>query len=323
VSLLNVENLRAYYATDRGYVKAVDNVSFEVREGEVFGIAGESGCGKSTLVQSLVLLKPPLTHISGDALLNGLSLFKSDRKTLEKIRMKEISIIPQYALNALNPTRKVRDIVVDIIRSKGYPLSEKEVEELLEQRLSMVMLSRRVKDMYPIELSGGMRQRVSLVISTLLNPKLLIADEITSALDVSTQRRILELLQDFMKTGIVKSLIFVTHDLASLYQIADRIMIMYAGKVVEMGPVDDIINNPAHPYTRALISSVPKLGASYKTGRLSGLKGHPPSLLNPPTGCRFHPRCPYAARRCVNEEPPMVKVGEEHYVSCWLYAGGV
>jgi len=256
-------------------------------------------------------------------LLNGLSLFKSDIKTLEKIRMKEISIIPQYALNALNPTRKVRDIVVDIIRSKGYPLSEREVEELLEQRLSMVMLSKRVKDMYPIELSGGMRQRVSLVISTLLNPKLLIADEITSALDVSTQRRILELLQDFMKTGIVKSLIFVTHDLASLYQIADRIMIMYAGKVVELGPIDEIINNPAHPYTRALISSVPKLGASYKTGRLSGLKGHPPSLLNPPTGCRFHPRCPYAARRCVNEEPPMVKVGEEHYVSCWLYAGGV
>ncbi|UNQ73332.1 ABC transporter ATP-binding protein [Infirmifilum sp. NZ] len=323
MSLLNVENLRVYYETDRGYVKAVDNVSFEVREGEVFGIAGESGCGKSTLVQSLVLLKPPLKHISGDALLNGLSLFKSDIKTLEKIRMKEISIIPQYALNALNPTRKVRDIVVDIIRSKGYPLSEREVEELLEQRLSMVMLSKRVKDMYPIELSGGMRQRVSLVISTLLNPKLLIADEITSALDVSTQRRILELLQDFMKTGIVKSLIFVTHDLASLYQIADRIMIMYAGKVVELGPIDEIINNPAHPYTRALISSVPKLGASYKTGRLSGLKGHPPSLLNPPTGCRFHPRCPYAARRCVNEEPPMVKVGEEHYVSCWLYAGGV
>ncbi|NJE76730.1 ABC transporter ATP-binding protein [Thermococcus sp. ES12] len=318
--MLTVENLRIYYATPVGHVKAVDGVSFDVREGEVFGIAGESGCGKSTLVHSLILRKRPMVHMGGRALFKGRDLMGLSEEEARRIRYTELSIIPQYAMNALNPTKKIRDIVWDLAREHGYSDRE-EVERLLRERLAMVKLSPSVAGMYPVELSGGMRQRATMVVSTLLNPDLLIADEITSALDVTTQRVVIELLHHFMEEGIVKSMIFVTHDLAILDKIADRIMVMYAGKVVEIGPTEEIINNPVHPYTRLLLNSLPRMGVQYRKQKLKGIPGYPISLLNPPKGCRFHTRCPRAIEKCPDEEPPLVRVGKDHYAACHLLGG--
>ncbi|KUH32197.1 dipeptide/oligopeptide/nickel ABC transporter ATP-binding protein [Thermococcus celericrescens] len=318
--MLTVENLKIYYATPVGHVKAVDGVSFEVKEGEVFGIAGESGCGKSTLVHSLILRKPPMVHMGGKALFKGRDLMRLSEEEARRIRYSELSIIPQYAMNALNPTKKIRDIVWDLAKEHGQTDRE-EVEKLLRERLAMVKLSPNVANMYPVELSGGMRQRATMVVSTLLNPDLLIADEITSALDVTTQRVVIELLHHFMEEGIVKSVIFVTHDLAILDKIADRIMIMYAGKVVEIGPTEEIINNPVHPYTRLLLNSLPRMGVQYKKQKLSGIPGYPISLLNPPKGCRFYTRCPYALDKCPHVEPGLVRVGEGHYAACHLLGG--
>ena len=320
MSLLEVRDLKIYYRTPMGPVKAVDGVSFDVREGEVFGIAGESGCGKSTLVHSLILRKPPMFHAGGKALFKGKDLMGLSEEEARKIRYTELSIIPQYAMNALNPTKKIKDIVWDLAKEHGHE-DRNEVERLLRERLAMVKLSPKVADMYPVELSGGMRQRATMVVSTLLNPDLLIADEVTSALDVTTQRVVIELLHHFMEEGIVKSIIFVTHDLALLDKIADRTMILYAGKVAEIAPTEEMISNPAHPYTKLLLDSLPKMGVQYKKQKLRGIPGYPISLLNPPKGCRFYTRCPYVMERCKDEEPPLVKVGEEHYAACHLLGG--
>ncbi|WP_297477667.1 ABC transporter ATP-binding protein [Thermococcus sp.] len=320
MSLLEVRDLKIYYRTPMGPVKAVDGVSFDVREGEVFGIAGESGCGKSTLVHSLILRKPPMFHAGGKALFKGKDLMGLSEEEARKIRYTELSIIPQYAMNALNPTKKIKDIVWDLAKEHGHE-DRSEVEKLLRERLAMVKLSPKVADMYPVELSGGMRQRATMVVSTLLNPDLLIADEVTSALDVTTQRVVIELLHHFMEEGIVKSIIFVTHDLALLDKIADRTMILYAGKVAEIAPTEEMISNPAHPYTKLLLDSLPKMGVQYKKQKLRGIPGYPISLLNPPKGCRFYTRCPYVMERCKDEEPPLVKVGEEHYAACHLLGG--
>ncbi len=320
MSLLEVRDLKIYYRTPRGPVKAVDGVSFDVREGEVFGIAGESGCGKSTLVHSLILRKPPMFHAGGKALFKGKDLMGLSKEEARKIRYTELSIIPQYAMNALNPTKKIKDIVWDLAREHGHE-DRSEVERLLRERLAMVKLSPKVADMYPVELSGGMRQRATMVVSTLLNPDLLIADEVTSALDVTTQRVVIELLHHFMEEGIVKSIIFVTHDLALLDKIADRTMILYAGKVAEIAPTEEMISSPAHPYTKLLLESLPKMGVQYRKQKLRGIPGYPISLLNPPSGCRFYTRCPYVMDRCKDEEPPLVKVGEEHYAACHLLGG--
>ncbi|WP_297523734.1 ABC transporter ATP-binding protein [Thermococcus sp.] len=320
MSLLEVRNLKIYYKTPAGYVRAVDDVTFHVNKGEVFGIAGESGCGKSTLVHSLILRKPPMEHAGGEAVFKGRDLMKLSEEEARKIRYTELSIIPQYAMNALNPTKKIKDIVWDLAREHGHT-NRSEVEKLLRERLAMVKLTPKVADMYPVELSGGMKQRATMVVSTLLNPDLLIADEITSALDVTTQRVVLELLHHFMEEGIVKSIIFVTHDLALLDKIADRIMILYAGKMAELGPTEEVINEPAHPYTQLLLNSLPRMGVQYKKQKLKGIPGYPISLLNPPKGCRFYTRCPYAMQQCKNEEPPLVKVGENHYAACHLLGG--
>ncbi len=318
--MLKVNNLKIYYKTPLGFVKAVDGVSFEVKKGEIFGIAGESGCGKSTLVNSLVLRKPPMVHMGGEAILDGKNIMTLNEKEYRKIRYTKLSIIPQYSLNALNPTKRIKEIVRDLAKEHGYKDRE-EIENKLRERLKMVGLSEQVANMYPIELSGGMKQRAVMVVSTLLDPKLLIADEITSALDVTNQRIILELLYSFIKEEkIVDSIIFITHDMGLLDKIADRIMIMYAGKVVEIGPTEKIINEPAHPYTQMLLNSLPRLGISYREIKLQEIPGEPPALLKPPSGCRLHPRCPYAMQIC-KEEPDMIKIGRNHFVACHMYRG--
>ncbi|MGQ9856408.1 MAG: ABC transporter ATP-binding protein [Fervidobacterium sp.] len=312
--MLEVKNLKVYYRTLRGYVKAVDDVTFHVEDNELLGLAGESGCGKSTLGNGLILLKPPMNYFGGDVLLDGEKLPIENFEEMNKYRYHKLSIIPQYAMDALNPTRKIGVYIREVLQSKG--VDPESIMDRLIERLKYVNLSERVLKMYPIELSGGMKQRLVMVISTLLNPSLLIADEITSALDVSSQKAVCLMIKGFKEAGIVKSLIFVTHDLSVLYQIADRIMIMYAGKVAEIGTTQQLIDNPVHPYTKMLLSSLPEVGIRYTEKLLSGIPGQPPHLLNPPQGCRFKDRCPLRGKEC-DEEPPLVQVEEGHVAYCW------
>ena len=311
---LQVENLTVYYQTLRGDVHALEHATFHIADGEIMGLAGESGCGKTTLGHSLIVLFPPMKYIAGHVFLNGEELPIWDAEKMIPYRYHKVSIIPQYAMNAMNPTRKIGKMIGEVLESRGVRYDD--VLPELKRRLDLVRLSQDILDMYPIELSGGMKQRVVMVLSTLLNPSLLIADEITSALDVSTQKAVAEMLVEFRDRQFVKSMIVITHDISILYQIADSILIMYAGILVEKAPTLSIIESPRHPYTKMLISSLPKVGVRHATTRLSGIPGNPPMLLTPPSGCRFRERCPVAFERCA-EEPPFVEIEKGHFVACW------
>ncbi len=311
---LQIENLTVYYQTLRGDVRALEDASFSVADGEIMGMAGESGCGKTTLSNSLVFLNPPMKLITGHVKLDKEELPVQDMEKMNSFRFKKISIIPQYAMNAMNPTRKIGKMAKELLQSKKEDFNA--IQPELMRRLDLVKLSRDVLDMYPIELSGGMKQRMVMVLSTLLNPSLLLADEITSALDVSSQKAVAEMLVGFRDREFVKSLIVITHDISILYQIADSIMIMYAGQLAERASTQTIIFAPRHPYTKMLISSLPKVGVRYADKRLSGIPGSPPLLLNPPLGCRFRERCPIAYEKCL-EVPPFVEVEKDHFIACW------
>jgi peptide/nickel transport system ATP-binding protein len=314
---LKVDHLRVCYRTLRGDVNAVDDVSFEIGDGEIMGLAGESGCGKSTLGNSLVRMDVRMRVVGGSAELDGQKLPLSDDKAMREFRFKHVSIVPQYAMSALNPTRRVGKMVSELLKSRGFDYKSTLPE--LERRVKLVGLDADVLTRFPIELSGGMKQRTVMVISTLLNPSLLIADEVTSALDVSTQRAVGEMLLEFRDRQFVKSMMVITHDLSILAQVADTILVMYAGKLAEKASAEVVINSPLHPYTQLLISSLPEVGVRHDDHTLVGIPGRPPSLLNPPAGCRFRDRCPFAFDRC-GEEPPFVEVKPGHSVACWLYA---
>jgi peptide/nickel transport system ATP-binding protein len=311
---LQVENLTIYYQTLGGDVQAVEDATFTVANGEIMGLAGESGCGKSTLCNSLILLQPPMKLVKGRVTLNDKELPIQDMERMNDFRFKEISIIPQYAMNAMNPTRKIGKMTAELLRSRKVDYKATLPE--LKRRLDLVELSHDVLSMYPIELSGGMKQRMVMVLSTLLDPTLLIADEITSALDVSTQKAVAEMLVEFRDQGCCKSVIVITHDISILYQIADSIMIMYAGQLAEKASTEVIIHSPRHPYTKLLISSLPEVGVKYSVKKLTGIPGNPPLLLDPPIGCRFRERCPVAFEKCL-DVPPFTEVEKGHFVACW------
>jgi peptide/nickel transport system ATP-binding protein len=311
---LRVEDLKVYYRTLAGDVQALDGVTFEIADGEIMGLAGESGCGKSTLGNSLVYLSGRMRFVDGRVVLDGREVPIWDRSGMNAFRFAEVSIVPQYAMSALNPTRKIGKMVGEVLESKG--IRYETIRPEFERRLELVGLSPDVLDRFPIELSGGMKQRTVMVLSTLLDPSLLIADEITSALDVSTQKAVARMLIEFRERGFVKSTIFITHDVAILYQVADTILVMYAGKLAEKAPADVIVSSPKHPYTRLLISSLPEVGVRYAETKLAGIPGTPPSLLRPPQGCRFRDRCPLAYEKCL-EEPPFSEVAPDHFVACW------
>ena len=315
---LQVTDLRVYYRTRAGDVKALDGATFQIADKEIMGLAGESGCGKSTLGNSLIRLDGRMKYISGNVNLDGTDLPLWDKDEMVQYRFREVSVVPQYAMSAMNPTRKIGKMVADLVESRGMKFGE--IKDELTRRIDLVGLDQDVLTRYPIELSGGMKQRMVMVISTLLDPSLLIADEITSALDVSTQRAVAETLVSFRDHGFVKSMMVITHDVSILYQIADSIMIMYAGKLAEKAPTATIIQKPLHPYTQALVNSLPEVGVRYKDKKLAGIPGSPPSLLKPPTGCRFRARCPLAFAKCA-EEPPFVKVDTDHSVACWKVPG--
>ena len=315
---LQVTDLRVYYRTLAGDVKALDGVTLAIADGEIMGLAGESGCGKSTLGNSLIRLDGRMKYIAGSVNLDGNELPIWDKTGMNQFRFRDVSVIPQYAMSAMNPTCKIGKMTADLLESRGETF--RDIKPELLRRIDLVGLQRDVLNLYPMELSGGMKQRMVMVISTLLDPSLLIADEITSALDVSTQRAVAETLVSFRDRGFVKSMMVITHDVSILYQIADTIMIMYAGKLAEKASTGAIINRPLHPYTRMLISSLPEVGVRYADKKLSGIPGSPPSLLKPPTGCRFRARCPLAFDKCA-EEPPFVEVDTDHWVACWKATG--
>ncbi len=315
---LQVKDLTVYYQTLRGDVRALEGSTFSVEDGEIMGLAGESGCGKSTLCTSLTLLNPPLKRMRGSVCLDGEPLPIDEPERMNDFRFRRLSIIPQYAMNAMNPTRKIGRMTADLLRSKK--VDYKELLPELKRRLELVKLSPDILDRYPIELSGGMKQRMVMVLSTLLDPSLLLADEITSALDVSTQKAVAEMLVEFRERRFVKSMIVITHDISILYQIADSILIMYAGQLAEKASTGCIIARPRHPYTRLLISSLPEVGVKYSERKLAGIPGNPPLLLTPPAGCRFRERCPVAFEKCL-QEPPFVEIEKGHFVACWKEPG--
>lgn len=315
---LQVENLSIYYRTLRGDVHGLESTSFNVEDHEIMGLAGESGCGKTTLGTSLVYLKPPMKYIGGRVVLDGEELPIQDMERMDPFRFKRISIIPQYAMNAMNPTRKIGKMTAELLRSRNVDF--KAMLPLLKERLELVKLPESVLDMYPIEMSGGMKQRMVMVISTLLDPSVLIADEITSALDVASQKAVAEMLVEFRNRECCNSAIVITHDISILYQIADSIMIMYAGQLAEKAPTDVIIRTPRHPYTKMLIATLPEVGIRYAEKQLTGIPGNPPLLLNPPVGCRFRERCPLAFEKCV-EVPPFIEIEKNHFGACWKEFG--
>ena len=313
--ILIVQNLRGGYELPSGFVRAVDGCSLIAYDNEIVGIVGESGCGKSTFATLIIgYVKPPLKIINGTSIIDNVDIYQlSWKERREKVWGRLVSIIPQYSM-------KIKDLIFDVMKEKYNSLSKTEILKIAKNRFEELGLSDRVLEMYPIELSGGMKQRAVIAISTLLNPKLLIADEPTSALDVSTQKRLLQLLYDLVRRKhIVHTLIFISHDIATLRQICDKLCIMYAGKIVEIGTTDAIINNPLHPYTQGLISSVVTIDPSLRKKTLKGIPGRPPNLIHPPSGCRFHPRCPYAMPLCHKKEPPLIDAGKGRYVACWLY----
>jgi len=315
VSLLRVNNLRVVFETPYGQVKAVDGVSFEIERGEVVGLVGESGSGKSTLGLSIMKLLPPNARIlSGQVIYNGVDLLRLKEDELRKIRGKEISMIFQDPMTTLNPTMRVGEHIAEALMYH-YNMDKEEAWRIAKEVLESVGIpAERAMD-YPHQMSGGMRQRVMIATAIALKPKLIIADEPTSALDVIVQDHILELLKD-LRDRNKASIILITHDLSVTADIADRVLIMYAGRILEVGTVEHIYYHPHHPYTQGLLKSIPKLGSK---SELYIIPGSPPDMTNPPSGCRFHPRCPYARGICMKEAPPLVKVEKGHLVACWLY----
>lgn len=315
-AVLSVRDLRAQYATGGTPVQAVDGVSFDLEEGEVLGVAGESGCGKSTLASVLALVaQPPLEVVGGSATLDGRELDIRQRHDTRTTRGSVIALLPQGAMNSLNPTARVRDFAFDVIHAHEGSVDRRTVIRRTAERFEQLSLPARALDSYPHQLSGGMRQRVVAVISTLLNPKVLIADEPTSALDVSAQRQLCELLRRLLERGFISSVVFITHDLPLLGTVADRIAIMYAGRLVEGGPGHEVLETPLHPYTQALVDTVLTPDLSLRARRVEGIPGAPPDLRKPPPGCRFHARCRLADRRC-SSDPPMVG-SPARFATCW------
>ena len=316
--LLEVENVRTYFYTTRGIVKAVDGVSFTLEKGEVLGIAGESGCGKSTLAYSIMKMVPaPGRIVDGRVIIEGIDVTKlSDEEVRKTIRWRKIAMVFQGAMNALNPVYTVGyQLAEPLIIHQG--LTKKEAIEVAKKYLELVGLNPELVYRYPHELSGGMKQRTVIAMALILNPPLLIADEPTTALDVVVQAQILNLMKKLQKQ-LNLSIILITHDLSVIAELANKVMVMYAGKVMEYGPAEAVYLNPQHPYTKALLGSIPRLHGDIE--KLTFIPGVPPDLRNPPPGCRFHPRCSYVMDVCKKEEPPLIEIEPNHYVACHLFA---
>jgi peptide/nickel transport system ATP-binding protein len=312
-----VQNLTVEYQATEGSVRAVDNVSFNVAAGEVFGLAGESGCGKSTVALALLrLLQPPAIITGGNVHFQGRDILSMSDSELQRFRWDQISMVFQSAMNALNPGMTVGDQLIDVIRAHDPGRSRKAARGRAKELLEIVGIDAERVDAYPHEFSGGMRQRAMIGMALALDPPMMILDEPTTALDVVVQKEIMQQIED-LKTNLGFSILFITHDLSLLVEFSDRIAIMYAGQIVELAPADELFANPLHPYTKGLMSSFPTLtGAKI---RLTGIPGSPPDMSCPPTGCRFHPRCPKFQPRHAEVVPELREITPGHWVACHLY----
>jgi len=317
-SLLKIKNLKTYYFTESGVVKAVDDVTLNIRKGELLGLVGESGSGKSTLGLSVIrLIPPPGKIVNGSVFLDNIDLMKLSEKELRKIRGRRIGMIFQDPLTCLDPLRKIEDQMVETVMVH-MDVERNEAREMAAKALERVGISGdRLKD-YPHQLSGGMRQRTMIAMATMLHPELLIADEPTTALDVIVQSRIMDLLAD-LKESMKMSVLLITHDLALVIERADMVAVMYAGELCEVGTSEQISQDPLHPYTKLLLESIPDVEAP-KT-KLKSIPGNPPDMRSPPSGCRFWPRCPYAKDLCKKTPPRFIKL-DGRIVRCHLYEEG-
>jgi len=314
--ILRVEDLRVVYETPSGPVRAVDGVSFALRAGERMGLIGESGSGKTTLGTAIVRLhRPPARITGGRVMVDGENFLDADDRQLRQMRMREMALIPQAAMNSLNPVMRVGDQLADGILAHEGKLSRSALGERVARALTQVGLRPEIVSRYPHQLSGGQRQRAAMAIATALQPKVIVADEPTSALDVVVQRQVM-LTLGRLQQGLHAAVLLIGHDMGLVAQFADTIGVLYAGRLVEHGPVDDILAEPRHPYTRLLIDSLPTLDDKKA---LRGIPGLPPSLLNLPPGCSFSPRCPYAFDRCRVETPAIQQITPVQRAACHLY----
>lgn len=319
MKLLELKNLKTYFKTSQGIARAVDGVSFDLDHGQCLGIVGESGCGKTTTALSICRLLPKEGYIEGGRiLLEGIDYTKLDEDEIKKHRWKDVSIIFQGAMNAFNPVKKVGwQIAECCMLHEG--MSRDEAWRRAEDLFAMVGIARERVNQYPHEFSGGMKQRAMIAMALACSPKLIIGDEPTTALDVMIQAQILELLERLRKE-LKMGMILITHDLSILGETCDKIAVMYAGKIAEMGSVEDIFRLPAHPYTKKLLACFPNIDSEEKTIP-EGIPGYPPTLIDPPSGCRFCDRCDLAFDKCRVEEPEFTEIEKGHFVSCHLEGG--
>lgn len=314
--LLEVDHLIMHYATEKGPVSAIEDVTFTLYEGESLGLVGESGCGKTSIAMSLLRLTADNAEFkSGEIRLDGTDLLSLTDEQMRQRRWNDISMVFQGAMNAWNPVYKVGDQIREAMDLHFKPrLSNSEVEARIGKLFELVGLNPAMVNRYPHEFSGGMRQRAIIAMALSCDPKIIIADEPTTALDVIVQDQILQELKK-IQADLGMSIIYISHDIAVIAEVTDKIGVMYAGKLVELGPTKEVFTKPRHPYAFLLLSSTPSVTGPRR--KLAPLEGEPPDLLNPPTGCRFHPRCPYATEQCVTTEPPMEETSEGHQVACW------
>jgi len=310
-TILEVRDLTTKYITRfREDVYAVDHVSLKIEEGKSLGIAGESGCGKSTLALSLMgYYFPPLHYMSGEIIIDGMNISGMDPDDVRKrVLGTEIAYIPQAAMNALNPTRKIIRFIEDVVHAHDPKMRRKDIYDMARERFSELGLPPEVLSRYPVELSGGMKQRTVIAISTILKPKVLIADEPSSALDVTSQKMVIKMLRNLMEKEYIKGMIFITHELPLLYNVTDDIMIMYAGQMVEKGTAKEMVFDPLHPYAKGLMGSIIVPEEGVRGHELTAIPGTPPNLKNPPSGCRFADRCKYVVSACRVHEIPMLEL---------------
>ncbi|MBC7227408.1 MAG: ABC transporter ATP-binding protein [Thermoflexales bacterium] len=326
-TILRAEQLQAFYVLDmfgtRRVVKAVNGVNLEIRENEVYGIAGESGCGKTTLLKALYgAMDPPLRLIGGRVFyrVNGqdVDIFSLRPNELKQLRWEYISYVPQGSMSVLNPVIKIKETYRDFLESHVRGKTRDEIFEMAKEHIAALGLPPTVLEAYPHQLSGGMRQRVTIALAALLKPRIMIADEPTTALDVVVQRGVIQLLKGIQES-LGNTIILVTHDMGVQANVADRIGIMYAGRIVEEASVEEIFGNPLHPYTWYLINSLPRFGDK---GMRESVPGSPPSLITPPSGCPFHPRCPHTRPICREQMPSFFEPVAHHKVACWLMGEG-